>query len=214
MKEFSIIAVSLINLLIGVRYCMLTYKQKIKPALAMWVFFSLAVAMSLTTYLANDNFSLWDNILNTTDLLLVTTVTVVIYFFGDKSSKFTKFDQICLIAVIVITLFWFITKTHFLSHIMIQSVLVISYFPVIRRLWKSKENTEPFSVWILMMIVPIFALLSSKGILATIYSVRAIASTGILLLLMLRVEYISYKLSGLQNERRFIELKKPRKKTA
>ncbi|HAF30384.1 MAG TPA: hypothetical protein DCG75_15185 [Bacteroidales bacterium] len=193
---------------------MLTYKQKIKPALAMWVFFSLAVAMSLTTYLANDNFSLWDNILNTTDLLLVTTVTVVIYFFGDKSSKFTKFDQVCLIAVIVITLFWFITKTHFLSHIMIQSVLVISYFPVIRRLWQSKENTEPFSVWILMMIVPIFALLSSKGILATIYSVRAIASTGILLLLMLRVEYISYKLSGLQNERRFIELKKLRKKRA
>ncbi len=214
MKEFSIIAVSLINLFIGVRYCMLTYKQKIKPALAMWVFFSLAVAMSLTTYLANDNFSLWDNILNTTDLLLVTTVTVVIYFFGDKSSKFTKFDQVCLIAVIVITLFWFITKTHFLSHIMIQSVLVISYFPVIRRLWQSKENTEPFSVWILMMIVPIFALLSSKGILATIYSVRAIASTGILLLLMLRVEYISYKLSGLQNERRFIELKKLRKKRA
>jgi hypothetical protein len=97
---------------------------------------------------------------------------------------------------------------------MIQSVLVISYFPVIRRLWQSKENTEPFSVWILMMIVPIFALLSSKGILATIYSVRAIASTGILLLLMLRVEYISYKLSGLQNERRFIELKKLRKKRA
>lgn len=214
MKEFSIITVSIINLTIGIRYCILTYKQKIKPALAMWAFFSIAVAMSLTTYMANDNFSLWDNILNTTDLLLVTTVTVVIYFFGDKSSKFTKFDQGCLIAVVIITLFWFITKTHFLSHIMIQSVLVISYFPVIRRLWQSKENTEPFSVWILMMIVPIFALLSSKGVLATIYSVRAIASTGILLLLMLRVEYIRYKLSGFQNERKFIELKKLRKKRA
>jgi hypothetical protein len=73
---------------------------------------------------------------------------------------------------------------------MIQSVLVIAYFPVIRRLWQSKENTEPFSVWILMMIAPIFALLSSKGTLATVYSVRAIVSTAILLILMLRVEYI------------------------
>jgi hypothetical protein len=136
MREFSIIAVSLINLIIGVRYCILTYKKKIKPVLAMWVFFSIAVAMSLTTYMANDNFSIWDNVLNTTDLIMVTAVAIMIYFFGDKSSKFSKFDKLCLIAVILITLFWFVTKTHFLSHLMIQSVLVIAYFPVIKRLWQ------------------------------------------------------------------------------
>lgn len=170
------------------RYCILTYRQKIKPALAMWVFFSLAVAMSLTTYMAEGDFSLLDNILNTTDLLLVSTVTVFIYLFGDKSSKFTRFDKACLVAVIIITLFWFITKTHFVTHLLIQNILVIAYFPVIKRLWKSNENTEPFSVWILLMIAPVFALFSSKGILATVYSVRAIASTSILLLLMLRIE--------------------------
>lgn len=194
MKEFSIISVSIINLIIGVRYCVLTYKQKIKPALAMWAFFSIAVAMSLTTYMANDNFSLWDNILNSTDLILVTAVTIVIYFYGDTSSKFTRFDKICLFAVIIITLFWLVTKTHFLTHLLIQIVLVIAYFPVIRRLWQSKENTEPFSAWILLMIAPAFALLSSKGILATVYSVRAIACTGLLIILMLRIEYISKKL--------------------
>jgi len=191
MREFSIIAVSLINLIIGVRYCILTYKKKIKPALAMWAFFSIAVTMSLTTYMANDNFSIWDNILNTTDLLMVTTVAIIIYFFGDNSSKFSRFDKLCLVAVVLITLFWFITKTHFLSHLMIQTVLVIAYFPVIKRLWQSKENTEPFSVWILMMIAPIFALQSSKGVLATVYSARAIISTGLLIILMLRVEYIN-----------------------
>ena len=67
MKEFSIISVSIINIIIGVRYCTLTYKQKIKPALAMWAFFTLAVAMSLTTYMAEGDFSFWDNILNQTD---------------------------------------------------------------------------------------------------------------------------------------------------
>ena len=190
MKEFSIISVSVINIIIGVRYCLLTYKQKIKPALAMWAFFSLAVAMSLTTYMAEGDFSLWDNILNTTDLILVSTITVFIFIYGDKSTKFNKFDKACLISILLITVFWIITKTHFLSHIMIQSILIIAYFPVIRRLWLSKENTEPFSVWILIMIAPVFALLSSKGMLATVYSVRAIASTGILLILMLRIEYL------------------------
>lgn len=165
----------------------------------MWVFFSVAVTMSLTTYLANDNFSLWDNILNSTDLILVTTVTVVIYFYGDNSTKFTRFDKICLIVVVIISLFWIITKTHFLTHLMIQGVLVIAYFPVIRRLWQSKENSEPFSVWILLMIAPAFALLSSKGILATVYSVRAIACTGILILLMLRIELKMRKSKTISN---------------
>lgn len=190
MRDFSIIAVSVINLVIGVIYCILTYKKQIKPALAMWFFFTIAVVMSLTTYMANDNFTIWDNILNTTDLVMVACVTVFIYFYGDQSSKFTPFDRVCLIAVIIISLFWVFTRTHFATHLLIQVVLIIAYFPVIRRLWQSRENTEPFSIWILMMVNPMISLLSSKGILATIYSVRAIACTGLLMLLMLRVEYL------------------------
>jgi len=157
--------------------------------------------------MAKDNFSILDNILNTTDLLMVVTVTIFIFIFGDKSSKFTRFDKICLIAVILITLFWFITKAHFISHILVQGILVIAYFPVIKRLWQSKENTESFLVWILMMIAPVFALLSSKGILATIYSIRAILCTAILLLLMLRIEYLYRKQNNIEVKK--INLKIP-----
>jgi hypothetical protein len=189
MQELSIISVLMINLVIGLRYCILIYRRKIKPALAMWTFFSVAVGMSLTTYMFEGDFRLWDNILNTTDLLLVTTVAVFIFFFGDQSSRFNRFDKGCLLGVMVTTVFWFITRTHVTTHVLIQGIMVISYFPVIRRLWNSKENTEPFSVWILLMIAPILSLFSSKGTLATIYSVRAILSTGILLLLMLKVKY-------------------------
>ncbi len=188
MREFSIISVSLLNLIITIRYCWMLYKGKIKPALAMWVFFTIAVGMSLVTYLAKDNFSIWDNILNTTDLILVLTVSIAIAIWGDKSSKFTKFDTGCLIAVIVAILFWAITQNHLITNLSIQLIMVVSYFPVIRRLFQSKENTEPFSVWIMMMLVPLFSLISSKGLLATIYSVRAIVCVGLLLLLMLRVE--------------------------
>ncbi len=188
MREFSIISVSLLNLIITIRYCWLLYKGTIKPALAMWVFFTIAVGMSLITYLAKDNFSIWDNILNTTDLVLVLTVSIAIAIWGDKSSRFTKFDTGCLIAVIIAILFWAITQNHLITNLSIQLIMVVSYFPVIKRLFESKENSEPFSVWIMMMLVPVFSLLSSKGLLATIYSVRAIVCVGILLLLMLRVE--------------------------
>lgn len=190
MREFSIVSVSLLNLIITIRYCWLLYKQKIKPALAMWVFFTIAVGMSLITYLAKDNFSIWDNILNTTDLILVLTVSIAIAIWGDKSSKFTKFDTGCLIAVLVAILFWAITQNHLITNLAIQLIMVVSYFPVIKRLFESKENTEPFSVWIMMMLVPVFSLISSKGMLATIYSVRAIVCVGLLLLLMLRIEML------------------------
>jgi hypothetical protein len=190
MREFSIVSVSLLNLIIAIRYCWLLYKQKIKPALAMWVFFTIAVGMSLITYLAKDNFSIWDNILNTTDLILVLTVSIAIVIWGDKSSKFTKFDTGCLIAVLVAILFWAITHNHLITNLSIQLIMVVSYFPVIRRLFESKENTEPFSVWILMMLVPMLSLLSSKGMLATIYSLRAIICVALLLSLMLRIELL------------------------
>ena len=87
MRDFSIYAVSILNLLITVRYCWLLYTNKIKPALAMWIFFSIAVGMSLVTYMANDNYGFLDNILNTTDIILVTTVSIAIIIFGDKSCR-------------------------------------------------------------------------------------------------------------------------------
>lgn len=194
-RQISIAGVSILNLAITVWYCWLTYKQKIKPALAMWIFFTIAVAISLTTYMESDHFSLLDNILNTTDVALTIIVSIAIYFFGDHTSRFSRFDKGCLIAVMVILLFWFITKNHFVTHSLTQGILVIAYFPVISRLWKTRENGESFIIWIGMLLAPVLSLLSSKGTLATIYSVRAIVCILILLILMFRVEYLKWERS-------------------
>ena len=159
----------------------------------MWIFFTIAVGISLATYLKSDHFSLLDNILNTTDLALTLIVSIAIYIFGDHTSRFSRFDNGCLIAVAVIVLFWFITKNHFVTHTLTQAILVIAYFPVISRLWKTRENGESFVIWIGMLLAPVLSLLSSKGTLATIYSVRAIVCILVLLMLMLRVEYLKQK---------------------
>ncbi len=192
-RQFSIASVSLLNLAITVWYCWLTYKQKIKPALAMWIFFTIAVGISLTTYMESDHFSLLDNILNTTDLALTAIISVVIYIFGDHTTRFSRFDKGCLIAVLSIVLFWFITKNHFITHTLTQGILVIAYFPVVSRLWKTRENSESFLIWTGMLLAPLLSLLSSKGMLATIYSVRAVICIAVLMLLMLRVEYLAKK---------------------
>ena len=187
-RETSIIIVVAINLFILVRYCWLIWKKRIKPALAMWVFFSIAVGGSLVTYLSSGDYSLLDNILNTSDLVLVVIVSVFVFIFGDRSTRFNRFDIGCLVAVLGIMAFWLISQHHVVSHVSIQVILVIAYFPVINRIWKSNENTESFAAWIGLFLTPCISLLSSKGVLATIYSLRAIISTSILLALMVRAE--------------------------
>jgi hypothetical protein len=187
-RLLSITAVLLINLFIAVRYTVNIRRGTIKPALAMWVFFSIAVAGSLVTYLSAGDYSLLDNILNTSDLVLVVTISVFIFIFGDRSTRFNRFDLGCLIAVLAIVMFWVISQQHVVSHVSIQVILVIAYFPVISRIWKSNENTESFAAWIGLFLAPCISLLSSKGVLATIYALRAIISTSVLLALMVRAE--------------------------
>jgi hypothetical protein len=154
----------------------------------MWIFFSIAVGGSLATYLAEGDYGLLDNILNSSDLILVVTVSLVIFVHGDQSTRFTKFDKGCLGAVLLIVVFWLLTQNHIAAHLSIQAIMVIAYFPVIKRLWTSDENTESFAAWIGMMLAPAISLLSSKGFLASVYSLRTIVCVLVLLLLMVRAE--------------------------
>lgn len=193
MKTFSIISVSLITILLMVRYVWQLIKKEIKPALAMWVMFSVAVGMSLVTYLSESNYGFLDNILNTVDVIYVVSISVAIAIWGDKSSKITRFDIRCLSVVGLIAIFWLFTQNHLVTNFLVQTILVIAYFPVVKRLLETKQNTEPFIIWIGMLIAPFLSLLSSQGMLATVYAVRAIICVGLLLVLMLWVEFSDKK---------------------
>ncbi len=188
MRTLSFAAVCTINAVVGIRYCWLIRQGRISPALAMWVFFTIATVGSLLTYLGEGIYGPLDNILNTADIMLVGGVALWIAFFGDKSTRFTRFDLACLVVVAGIVATWAMTRQHLIAHSAIQAILVIGYFPVVRRLWKTDRNTESFTMWIGLMIAPAFSLLSSRGVLATVYAARTMVCTGLLLLLMVRAE--------------------------
>lgn len=193
MRTFSIIAVCATNLVIGLRYVWLIRRDKISPALAMWVFFTIAVIGSLMTYLSEGDYGLLDNVLNSADLLLCGGVAIAIAIWGHRRSRFNRFDLGCLGGVVGILVVWALTRQHTAAHLAIQLILVIAYFPVIKRLWRSGRNTESFTMWVGLLLAPMLSLLSSKGSLATVYAIRAIISTSLLLLLMIRVELKSRK---------------------
>jgi len=105
-RLLSIGTVMAINLFILVRYVGLIRRSRIQPALAMWVLFTIAVVGSFVTYLSEGAHGPLDNILNTSDMVLVVSVSVAILLFGDKTSRFTRFDLGCLGAVAAILVFW------------------------------------------------------------------------------------------------------------
>ena len=184
MRIFSIVSVCTINLVIGLVYIVQIRRRQISPALAMWVFFTIATVGSLLTYLAEGDFSPWDNILNSADFFLVLSVSITIFLYGDRSTRFNRFDAGCLVAVCLILIAWIFTRQHVIAHSALQLILVIAYFPVVKRLWRASRNTESYVMWVGLMLAPIFALLSSKGLLATVYSVRSMVGPALLLLLM------------------------------
>lgn len=154
----------------------------------MWLFFLLAIATSLITYIKDADYSVLNNILNTTDLFLAVSVTVAILLYGDKSSRFNRFDLTCLGLVMMILIFWFFTGAHFITNLLIQAILVIAYFPVLQRMVTLKMNTESFTGWIGMLLAAIVSLFSLKGTLAMVYSYRAIICITLLLLIMIYFE--------------------------
>lgn len=169
-------------------YYWLIYNKKIRPSLAMWVFFTLAVGISLLTYMKQGEHSLWDNILNTTDLFFVSSVTISILLFGDSSTRFNRFDIGCLLVVVLILVFWLFTQNHLITNLLVQGILVIAYFPVVSRMLNTKVNNESYIIWGGMLLAAGLALISSKGELANIYSARAVISILLLMSLMFWID--------------------------
>jgi hypothetical protein len=201
LRLFSLVAVCAINLLIGLRYIWQIRRRAIQPALAMWVFFTIAAVGSLLTYLGGGGFGLLDNSLNTSDIVLVGGIAAFIALFGERDSRFTRLDRGCLAAVTVIMVGWAISREHVAAHALIQGVMVIAYIPVVRRIALAKRNTESYSMWIGLLVAPLVSLLSAKGALAIVYALRAAACPAALLLLMLRADLRSRRITLRRSDR-------------
>ena len=107
MNEIAFYGILVINTIILTRNSYLIVTRRIKPSLAMWLFFTIAVVGSLFSYMLDGNYSPLDNILNTSDIVLCGSLSLVILFFGGKEARFNRFDLACLAVVLLILVYWF-----------------------------------------------------------------------------------------------------------
>jgi hypothetical protein len=74
--------------------------------------------------------------------------------------------------------FWIFYTEPFGNHFSYTKYSWHRLFPGNKRLFKTRQNSEPFLIWIGMLIAPGFSLLLSNGMLATFYSVRQLFMLG------------------------------------
>lgn len=198
--------VTILMMWAGLRYCWLTIVGKNDPVFASWLVLTVSVGIAFWTYWTTDHHSLVDNIGNTVDLVVTALILATISIFGNNvRSGFTWFEISNLAIAGVVLIFWWRSKSPFLSNLAIQALMVIGYLPLIARMLTVDENPEPWSSWIPIWFACVFAMVSAylpkkdgegavkprtwkDTFLPKVYATRALVIVTVLLLLMLRAE--------------------------
>lgn len=195
MKKITAFVVSFLMAIAAIRYCYLIIVGEIHPVLITWLLFSLAVGMGIWTYLnADSKRDLVTNIANTVDVFATWSITLTLVLFGDNVGfKFVSFEMLCLMAVIIVLIYWRISHRANTANIAINVILVVAYLPTIKGLWLATENTESFSVWTMVLISSLTALYNpfkERDLFALLYASRATILTSVIIGLMLRIEFL------------------------
>jgi len=192
LKLFPQIVIAACGIFYTIVYVKGIKQGTVKPILATRIFLLLALFLSLlTNYEQTGIHGLSASTLNIMDLFSVLLTFFATIFNKNIRRKFTKFEIVCLSAVIFVFLIWIISRQNILANISIQIILVIAYLPTIIHLWKSKENTESLGAWLFDLLASFMGTvepLRTMDLLPLIYGIRSTLSVSIVIILILRIQ--------------------------
>ncbi len=188
--------VSLILFITTVQYCWLTAFSDVEPVLASWLLFTVVTSSNWLTYWSSPKRSIVHNIglvSSCISIWIITSTILVSGFFLGKNIRlgFTQFEIICFLVSAVILLWWKYTKEYEIPNYAFQVLTLIAWFPLYIHLWFTPRNTEPFSLWLVQLVVTGISIIPAvvgKDKFAIINSVRGFLCVVCILLLMIRFE--------------------------
>jgi hypothetical protein len=198
MKEILALLPGLTMVVFAIWYALQILKGKIIPALSTWIIMALGVILSITTYLISSHFNYLGAALNFGDVLTNIIIISTIVFTRKISLKFRPFEKWYLLVSGLIAIFWLLSHNAFVSNLLVQVILVVSYIPTIHKLVSEKKNTESITAWKICLFASLFALYSSfasSSILSVIYVFRSILMIGIVLGLAIYFNYFHKRIS-------------------
>jgi ribosomal protein S18 acetylase RimI-like enzyme len=192
MKEILILLPGFTMVAFASWYAYKTYKGTIKPALSTWVIMFTGVLLSILTYLISSHFNYLGAALNFGDVLCGVIIISTILLTQKFSLHFRLFEKWYLLAAGVIVAFWAFSKNAFISNLLVQTILVVSYLPTIQKIVTDKKNSESTAVWgvcLFASVVSLYTAFASGNILSLIYVGRSIFMVMIVMSLGVYFDY-------------------------
>lgn len=193
--QFSVWTTAIIMMAGSFYYCYEIKKGTVSPPPATFIITAVTFTLSLFMYSRKPNWSFTANIGLTSAFLSAWTICIYLTIKLLKEGKFflsiNNWQKFAFTSALVVFIVWIITDNAFVSYVLLQLAVLIAYTPVIQKLWNAKKNSESLTFWTSLMLsslVASYAAYERNDIEAWIYILRAVPSTLLVIILILRVK--------------------------
>lgn len=199
-QEISAIVASVIISLGLFWYVGLVIANRIKTVVASWIVSTVALTLSMVTYIGSPDANWLGGSLNAASMFAVFSTLVAVYARARHNGEcviFNSFQKRCLVASAGITILWIaivwgMNGNGIVPNLLTQLLLVISYAMLIVKFWKAEKNTESLFTWwcvFIASVIAIYTAFKKNDALAFVYAVRSTVMCGILIYALHRIEW-------------------------
>ena len=190
MKSSIAIAVAVILSAASLPYVYQIRRRQVSPTLSTWIIVVVATNLNVVSYLVATRVDLLSGVLGVTDALVCWFILIVTVISTGFTIQFRTFEKYYLTTSGVIVLFWLISRSAFLTNLLMQLLITVGCCATIQSLLYATENHESFLFWGLVLVAATLSLYPAAvdgNPLALIYSIRSMVVVGVILSLMIRL---------------------------
>ena len=190
MKGYIAIAVAVVLIAASLPYVYQISRRQVLPTLSTWIILVVATSLNVASYLVATRVDVISGVLGLTDALVCWFILIVTVISAGLKMQFQTFEKYYLTGAGVIVLFWIVSRSAFITNLLMQLLITIGCTSTIQSLLYANENHESFIFWGLVLVAASLSLYPATvdgNLLAVIYSIRSIIVLCVILSLMLRL---------------------------
>jgi hypothetical protein len=184
------IAVAVVLIAASLPYGYQIARRQVLPTLSTWIILVVATSLNVASYLVATGWDVLSGVLGLTDALVCWGILMVTVISAGCMMQWQTFEKYYLAAAGVIVVFWMLSRSAFITNILMQLLITLGCAATIQRLLYANENHESFLFWGLVLVAATLSLYPAAmdgNLLALIYSLRSIVIVCVILSLMCRV---------------------------
>jgi len=190
MKGYMAIAVAVVLIAASLPYMYQISRRQVLPTLSTWIILVVATSLNVASYLVATHVDVISGVLGLTDALVCWFILIVSVISAGLKVPFQTFEKYYLTGAGVIVMFWIVSRSAFITNLLMQLLITIGCSSTIQSLLYANENHESFIFWGLVLVAASLSLYPATvdgNLLAVIYSIRSIVILCVILSLMLRL---------------------------